>query len=85
MPYEELLKWVDFFKSRPIGWREDQRTFMLLKAQGIKGSADSIFPTLKSLKVKEENKNQPDRAVPKGKFLELMTKARGGDNNVSLF
>jgi len=81
MPYEELVKWVDFFKSRPVGWREDQRTFMLLKAQGVKSSAQELFPTLKFMKMYEENKQIPDQAVPKGKFLELMMKAKNGDES----
>ena len=28
MPHEELLNWAMYFRKRPIGYREDQRTFM---------------------------------------------------------
>jgi len=84
MPYEELLQWSEFFRSRPIGWRDDQRTYMLLKAQGVKGDAENLFPTLRALKSYEIDRQKPDRAVPKGRILELMLKAKGGDK-VSLF
>ena len=26
MPYEELLGWFEYFKVRPVGWQDDQRT-----------------------------------------------------------
>lgn len=79
MPYTEMVKWIEFFKRRPPGWREDQRAYMLLRAQGVKEKAENLFPTLKMLAVSKEESQVPDRAVPQGKFLELMKKAKGGD------
>jgi hypothetical protein len=72
MPYTELMKWFEFFKRRPIGWREDQRAYLLLCAQGNKEKAENIFPSLKALR-----ENIPDdiKALPKGKFLDMMLKA----------
>lgn len=81
MPYTEMVKWISFFKRRPVGWREDQRTFMLLKAQGIKETSENLFPTLKMIAESSREKQVPDKAVPKGKFLELMLKAKKGDNS----
>jgi len=79
MPYTEYTKWIDFFKKRPVGWREDQRTYLFLKTQGVKAEAEDIFPTLKMLKIDSQNYQEPDKAIPKGKFLEKMIKARSGD------
>ena len=76
MPQEELMKWGDYFRKRPYGWREDQRTFMLLSAQGYKGSAEELFPTLRQLK---DNIPAEKKSLPKGKFLDLMLKAKDGD------
>jgi hypothetical protein len=81
MPYDELLKWTSFFRKRPVGWQEDQRTYLLLRAAGVKGSAENIFHSLKVIKQEQENKQVPDQAVPKGKFLEMMLKAKNGDNS----
>lgn len=81
MPYTELLKWISFFNSRPIGWREDQRTYLLLKSFGFKGSPESLFASLKQIKQNQVHNQKPDQAVPKGKFLEKMLKAVNGDGS----
>jgi hypothetical protein len=78
MPHEELLNWAMYFRKRPIGYREDQRTFMLLQAQGYKGTAESLFPTLKLLK---EGIPTEEQALPKGVFLAKMKAAVGGDGS----
>jgi len=78
MPYVELLKWVSFFNRRPVGWREDQRTYMLLSAQGLKEEPETLFPTLKALK---EGIPTERKALPKGKFLEMMLTAKEGDSS----
>jgi hypothetical protein len=76
MPQEELIKWANYFKKRPIGWREDQRTYLLLQAQGYKGRPEDLFPSIKQLK---ENIPAETKALPKGKFLDMMLKAKNGD------
>ena len=48
-PYEELLGWTAYFDLRPYGWRDDDRVFKLLQAQGIKAKPESIFPSLKMI------------------------------------
>jgi len=50
MPYDELLAWVDYFNQRPVGWREDDRTYKLLQAQGVKEKPHSIFASLAAMK-----------------------------------
>lgn len=79
MPYEELLKWVEFFKIRPIGWREDHRAYLYLRTQGVTASAESIFPSLKQIKDSENSEKLPDQVIPKGKFLQRMIEAKKGD------
>lgn len=81
MPYDELIKWIEFFRRRPVGWRDDQRTYLLLRAQGLKEKAENIFPSLKLMAQGVEEKQIPDKAVPKGKFLEMMLKAKNGDGS----
>lgn len=78
MPQDELRGWGIYFKKRPYGWREDQRTAMLLQAAGYKGKPEDLFPTLKQLK---ENVPTEIKALPKGKFLEMMLEAKGGDGS----
>lgn len=78
MPYTELIKWTQFLKRRPYGWREDQRTYVLLQALGFKGKAEEVFMTLKQLK---EGIPTDIKALPKGKFLEMMLSAKDGDES----
>lgn len=80
MPYEEYVKWMSFFRRRPVGWREDRRTAMLLKAQGVKASEEEMFPTLRMIKQAEENSQIPDQAVPKGQLLSMMLNAKNKEN-----
>jgi len=79
MPYTEFVKWVEFFKKRPVGWREDQRAYLYLRTQGVKENPENIFPSLKLLKQNEIDSQIPDRAVPKGLFLDKLRKAKAGD------
>jgi hypothetical protein len=78
MPQNELLGWAEYFKRRPYGWREDQRTAVLVQAQGYKGKPEDLFPTLKQLK---DGVPAEIKALPKGKFLEMMMSAGGGDDS----
>lgn len=82
MPYEELLKWINYFSNkRPLGWRDDNRAYMLLRAQGVKESPEKLFTTLRVLKIQEEKSQENDRAVPKGKVLDMMLRAKNGDKS----
>lgn len=81
MPYTELRKWVAYFTRRPVGWREDQRAYLFLKTQGLKASPESVFPSLKQLKVGQIEKQKPDQAKPSGKFVEMMLSAKNGDDS----
>jgi len=78
MPQEELMKWGDYFRKRPLGWREDQRTFLLLQAQGYKGDPGSVFASLKQLK---DNIPAETKSLPKGKFLDMMISSAKKENS----
>jgi len=78
MPYTELLQWTNYFSRRPVGWREDQRTFLLLQAQGYKGKPEELFVSLRMMK---DNIPTEVKALPKGKFLEMMLDSKDGDDS----
>jgi hypothetical protein len=46
MSYEEFVGWEAYFEKRPIGWREDLRTFYNMKSNGLESKPDTIFPSL---------------------------------------
>ena len=54
MPYTELLGWLDYFSARPIDWRDDQRTYLLLQAQGVKERPERLFDSIAKLKKREQ-------------------------------
>jgi len=81
MSYTELLKWVEFFRVRPHGWRDDQRAYMLLSAQGVKSKPENLFPSLRMIKEAEEKAIVPDQPVIKGQFLERLKRAKNGDKD----
>jgi hypothetical protein len=62
MPYDELLGWMNYFERRPIGWRDDDRTFKLLQVQGCKEKPERVFSSLGAIKHAE----QEARKMPNG-------------------
>ena len=83
MPYYELQQWLAFFEARPVGWREDNRTFKLLQAQGVKAKPEQIFSSLRSIY------NEPSEELKEGQvsaanlkqsgFFAKLQMAKGGD------
>jgi hypothetical protein len=78
MPYEEFLGWLYYFRKRPVGWREDQRTSLLLSASGAKIEATEIFPSLMALK---EGLSKPTLIsnLRNSPIMQLMMNAKGGN------
>jgi len=76
MPYEEFLGWIKFFKQRPIGWREDNRTSMLLMAQGVKKKPHELFPSLDMLR-RQQNSGSSSQMSPQ--LLKMLMQAKQGD------
>jgi hypothetical protein len=78
MPAEELNNWALYLDARPIGWREDNRTSMLLGAQGVKKLGPEIFPTLKQIKEWDAKRSDEDamrQSFRKSPFAALLEKA----------
>lgn len=72
MPYDEFLGWLNFLERRPIGWREDLRTHKLLQVQGVKESADKVFPTIAQMKEHEEKEKAKLDSPDMGSFKQSM-------------
>jgi hypothetical protein len=81
MPYTELLKWIEFFRSRPVGFKDDYRTYLLMRSFGYKGKMEDTFPTLRAVKQHREKHTTAGQALPKGKFLQMMMNAKNGDGS----
>ena len=79
MSYQEFALWMEYFDRRPYGWREDDRTYKLLRAQGMKSGPETVFHSLALMKQHEEKRKAA--AVPKaGSFLHaMMMNAKGGE------
>jgi hypothetical protein len=75
MTYEEFLKWFQYFERRPVGWREDDRTYKLLQAQGLKATPGVVFPSLKNL----YNREKPLKGLKNSFFFQKLLSAKGGD------
>jgi hypothetical protein len=54
MTNKELTGWFSYFERRPPGWRDDQRTAMMVNAMGAKKKPEELFPSLKSMQKAED-------------------------------
>jgi len=84
MPYDELVNWILYFKERPLDWRDDNRTYMLLSAQGVKQKPEALFTSLALMK-KAADREDPEKRlsrtlVSSGLFAKLQEAARS--NNI---
>ena len=77
MPYDEFMKWVSYFEQRPVGWREDLRTYYFLCTQGYKEKPSALFPSLRFMENQKESSNVSSL---RGSFLHSkMMQAKGGE------
>lgn len=82
MTHDELQGWFNYFERRPIGWREDDRTYKLLSAQGVKEKAHNIFPSLNTIYNGSKVVNEEGMVVSSLKGSQMfmnMLRATGGD------
>jgi len=82
MPYEEFTKWLLFFEQKPIGWREDDRTYKLLRAQGVEAKPGELFSSLQALQQntpKREKDEIDTSSFKKSTLFSKMLSAKGGD------
>jgi hypothetical protein len=82
MPYDELLKWIKFFSNKPVGWREDYRTYLVMSSfGGSKLKPEDVFPSVKAVLKHERKSKEKKPILPTGLWLEKMIKAKDGDHN----
>jgi len=81
MTYEEFVGWLAFFDKRPVGWREDLRSFYIMQAFGgdAKTKPYDIFPSLKPIFVEEKASSKLIKSLKKSPFLGKMIGAKGGE------
>jgi hypothetical protein len=77
MSHVEYRMWSEFFSNRPIGWREDDRAFKLMKTFGSDLKPGQAFSSLGSMAEKEkERASYPKVGTP---FHTMLLNAKGGD------
>lgn len=84
LDYEEFLGWIDYFKRRPIGWREDNRTSLVMMASGAKIKPLDVFPSLKALSSNNTDESLSDeerknKSLKGSAFLLKLLSAKGGE------
>ena len=79
MPYDEFLKWQKYFDTRPVGWRDDERTLKLLQVQGFKGEPASVFSSFAKMK-----KAADPCSLRESSMFGFLLNARGGDSIAEL-
>jgi hypothetical protein len=84
MPYDEFTGWIEYYKRRPAGWQEDYRTFLLLKAQGLKQKPEELFPSLAPIfKKRDEDKKLGKISGANFKASALFKKLLGAKGNIN--
>lgn len=77
MPYDEFQGWMSYLDRRPVGWREDDRTYKLLRAWGTEAKPGELFPSLASV---YDRADEDRPATIKGSaFFQKVVTARGGE------
>ena len=82
MDYDELLGWINYLDRRPVGWREDNRTSLLLMSAGAKVKPSDIFPSLKKLSegaVEISDQERMSRTLKGSALFSKLQTATGGD------
>jgi len=77
MPHEELLKWIEYFNKRPIGWREDDRTYKIMASFGTKEKPWNLFESLAKLREQSEQKEASQNIAKSFTGSQLFQKIRG--------
>ena len=95
LPYDELVGWYEYFRRRPVGWRDDNRAAMIVQAaaQSDKLRPEELFPSLKIIREANSKTLEEENAGFAVKFFDrfsgLMTEQSvvttliKGESNVS--
>lgn len=79
MDYEQHLKWHAYFEERPVGWREDFRTYRIMQSFGYKGKPEDVFESIAKMK-SAENRMKPSQVKglkSSALFLKMMGAKKG--------
>jgi len=68
LDYEELLGWSEYFRRRPIGWREDNRSAVI--AMSLGGSKIRPEDLFSSLRVIQQETSKDESSSVGQKFFE---------------
>lgn len=81
MPYDELTGWLAYFEKRPVGWRDDDRTFKLLQAQGVKEKPGNVFNSLNAIynRVIENVEGNIGNSFMNSAIYRKISAAKGGE------
>ena len=60
---------------RPPGWQEDNRTYMLLRAQGLKDRPETVFHSLNAVKNNTPEKSHGEKIKSSGLFQMMLAAA----------
>ena len=70
MPYEELVGWAEYFRRRPYGWKDDQRTGLILQVMGSKVKTEEVFPSVATVyKEARESERYRVEQIKKNDFI----------------
>jgi len=70
---------MEYFKRRPIGWREDDRTMKFLQTQGVKAKPWKIFPSLDAIYHPPKKEGFDVHGFAGSAFFQKILSAKGGD------
>ena len=80
MPYDEYLNWHKYFDERPVGWRDDKRFMTILQSLGIKEAPGTVFPSLKVIGEKNEERTKDTRMANSLKSSPFLLQLLGSEN-----
>lgn len=83
LDYEELLGWSEYFRRRPVGWRDDNRAALIIMSSlgGGKAKPEDLFESLRILKEQAAiSTNTEDSSNFAQKFFERFS-ARFSEGN----
>lgn len=79
MPYDEFVGWQLYFKERPVGWREDLRTYKLMQIQGLKDKPWKHFPTLDPIFNSSKTSSFNPVSFKRSFLFQKLLEAKGGE------
>jgi hypothetical protein len=77
LPYDEFLGWFDYFSRKPIGWREDNRTYLTILSTGAKVNPGQLFPSLKAIQKSARKPSQWESLKGSVFFQHIMNSVNG--------